>query len=303
MRPLIDISKHQAPQRIDYAVLSQSIEGAILRACYGNGKDVSFETHYGEFITFDKPLGAYMFLTNYMNVESQVDTLVKATKDKNLPLGVWLDVELEVGAEALTKGVVLKAVSQIDAAIGKPVGIYTSRYYWELIMGKSGLKGHPLWVAHYGVNVPALPAGWDNYVLHQYTSTGRLPGYASSLDLDRFNGDDKQFQEWIKQGAGELPPPEPLPDGEALFRIEVICSVLNVRSGPDINCSQKGLTYKGETHEVYETKYGWFRIGNGLWVSGNPAYVKRLEPLKPSLEERVSALETRVAKLEQQLID
>ena len=301
MKQLIDISSWQVPAKIDYSTLSTSISGAILRACYGSNKDASFDVHYNNLLSNDIPTGAYIFLTNYMTIESQVNALVKTVKDKNLPLGIWLDVELEAGAEFLTKNTVLKALSQIEEITGKTLGIYTSKYYWELIMGGISLNDHPLWVAHYGVENPALPIGWDTYVLHQYTSSGRLPGYSGNLDLNKFNGTDEQFQTWIKQGA--VPAPIISPDNNPLFKIEVICNALNIRSGPGTDYTIKGLAYKGDVYNVYEESNGWYRIGKGLWVSGYIEYAKKIAQQELDIEKRLTLLESEINSLKIRLSD
>lgn len=209
MKPIIDISSHQDPERIDYNALAGAIDGAILRACYGSRPDTAFDQHYGALTERGLPTGAYIYLTEYQPIENQVQTLLKAIQGKTLALGIWIDVELEEGATPLTKQTVHRAIQLIEAAIGQPVGIYTSAYYWGLIMGGVYYNTRKLWAAHFGVTTPNLPTGWSTWTLHQHTSSGRLPGYNRNLDVNRFNGTKAQYQAWINGDPGEVETPPP----------------------------------------------------------------------------------------------
>ena len=61
---------------------------------------------------------------------------------------------------------------------------------------------YALWLANYGTNqpqgynVPNTPAGrgFPNVAMHQYTSSGRLPGWNGNLDLNIFFGDAKAWK-------------------------------------------------------------------------------------------------------------
>jgi hypothetical protein len=97
--------------------------------------------------------------------------------------------------------------------------IYTSPSFWKNHMGDSqaladaGYK--TLWVAHWGVSAPAVPArnwGGRGWTFWQYTSDGTVPGIAGRVDLDKFNGLDLTPQAYsafsltasagsVKQGA------------------------------------------------------------------------------------------------------
>lgn len=210
MKPIIDISHHQNPGLIDYDKLASQIDGVIIRAAYGNKPDTAFEQHYEEFNKRGVPIGVYQFITEYMPVEEQVQTLYEMVmQDKNIPLGFWADVENETGADSLTKQTVHTYMQQVEALLGKEFGIYTSASQWAAIMGGTYYTNRKLWVAHYGTAYPALPMGWKSFWLWQYTSSKRLEGYAENLDANAFCCDDSVFQQWI--GGVSLPEPEPLP--------------------------------------------------------------------------------------------
>ena len=70
-----------------------------------------------------------------------------------------------------------------------------------------------LWVAHYGVspddnmNVGAFPT----YIMHQYTSSGSVPGIAGRVDLDAWFGSVDQFKKYGFQPNTPAPVPTPAP--------------------------------------------------------------------------------------------
>jgi uncharacterized protein YvpB len=88
------------------------------------------------------------------------------------------------------------------------------------------------------------------------------------------------------------------PISEPLFKARVICTALNVRKGPSTAFEIVDLLLKDEVVNVYEEQDNWFRIGEGRWCSGYPAYMERIEIAPPppvlTLEERVARLEKEV---------
>jgi len=290
MKPIIDISYWQPPSEINYDLLSGSISGVILIACYATGKDTRFEQHYNEFARRGIPIGAYHYITGNVSALGQAEAFRDAVAGKILQLGLWADVEDIRDGTALTRQHVVYYMTITEGLLGT-LYIYTSRAMWAAIMGTGS---HPygsrkLWVANYKVAAPALPVGWTSWWLWQYASDGDLPGYVGNLDMNHFFGTDEQYQEWV---GGAIPEP---PDEDALYQVEVIASALNIRPQPNTDCTPLYAVPKGTILDVYEEVGLWLRVGQGKFCSGNSAYVRRVEL---SLEERVTDLERRVTALE-----
>jgi GH25 family lysozyme M1 (1,4-beta-N-acetylmuramidase) len=103
-------------------------------------------------------------------------------------------------------------VQRIENLAGiKPI-IYTSRYKWSAVEPRPYWNRYDLWVAHYTtLSEPLLPEAWDTWVFWQYTSQGDGDKYGASsnhIDLNRFNGDEEDLQEYI---GGPFPPTPVLP--------------------------------------------------------------------------------------------
>lgn len=101
-----------------------------------------------------------------------------------------IDVELPKTDRALLEKFLVEFWSMWET---KTV-IYTSQYKWHSLIGAdyraSKLSPSPwLWVADYrDRKTPALPNAWDNWLLWQFTSKGKFPGYESVVDLNVWNG-------------------------------------------------------------------------------------------------------------------
>lgn len=195
MKRIIDISYWQDPSKIDYDKLAAQVDGVIIRCAYGVRKDTAFDRHYQELSSRGVPCGAYHFLVQFKSVDEQLAVVRQAVSGKNLKAGIWLDVELESGADALTRSQVIEFMTKAEAEFGE-LGIYTGRWCWNPIMGTTNnpYSSRKLWVGSYTTS-PYMPYGWDDWFIWQYTSSGRLDGYAGNLDMNRIT--DENWQAWI----------------------------------------------------------------------------------------------------------
>lgn len=106
-----------------------------------------------------------------------------------------LDLETSQGLDQ--QGVTLWArrwIAEVRRLTGVTPLMYTSPYGWASRTGDSpalARDGVPLWVAHWGVESPTLPAGeWDGngWRVWQYTSHGHVAGIQGRIDLDVAEG-------------------------------------------------------------------------------------------------------------------
>ena len=69
--------------------------------------------------------------------------------------------------------------------------------------------------------------------------------------------------------------------GSMLFQVEVLAVGLNVRSGIGTGYRIIRTEPKGTILSVYEVTNGWYKIGQGEWISGNPEYSKKHVVVEP----------------------
>jgi GH25 family lysozyme M1 (1,4-beta-N-acetylmuramidase) len=115
--------------------------------------------------------------------------------------GVWrpgdlppcLDVELDPGeftgmSAAQLVAHVTACLDIMEQLCGKRPVIYTYPAFWRERMGNTtSLSQYPLWIAAYPGPPPRIGGWGGNYVMHQYTDRGSVPGIPH-VDRDHFNG-------------------------------------------------------------------------------------------------------------------
>ena len=109
-------------------------------------------------------------------------------------------LDLEVAGTLGTTGLIGWVGTWLDRVYAKtgirPM-IYTSPSFWKKYLADTTTfadKGYSvLWVAHWGVLGPTVPAkNWSNrgWTFWQYDNCGTVPGISGCVDLDRYNGTD-----------------------------------------------------------------------------------------------------------------
>jgi lysozyme len=87
-------------------------------------------------------------------------------------------------------------LQRVESRVGVKPMIYTSPMFWAKKMGDSKWfadNGYRLWVAHWGVDQPDVPAGnWggNGWTMWQYDNCGTYAGINGCVDTDRFSGSD-----------------------------------------------------------------------------------------------------------------
>lgn len=188
----IDTSSYQATLNVAGAqldfVIAKATEGVGYVNPYCNA-------HASQALGSGKLLGLYHFARNRRNAATaEADFFVKNVRGYVGRALLVLDWEDGVADVAWAKSF----LDRVYATTGVRPLIYmsaspASTYAWEAVS-----KDYGLWIAGYPNNRPnslATPAcpykpghGW-NIVMWQYTSTGRIAGYAGNLDMNVFYGD------------------------------------------------------------------------------------------------------------------
>ncbi len=148
--------------------------------------------------------------------------------------------------------------------------LYTSPGYWREF-GRNSVtwEKHLLWIAHYNVSEPAIPAPWRDWLFWQYTDRGEGRKYGVSsaqIDLNRFNGTVDDLMARYNQGnTGQPtePPPPVCSQPMSPIRLRVIGQVLNIRSGPAVSFARVGELRQGSEVTVEAIKV---EGANRVWV-------------------------------------
>lgn len=73
----------------------------------------------------------------------------------------------------------------VKAATGTTPTLYTSPSFWNSKVGSAdAATGFKLWIAHWGVASPTVPAGWQSWAGWQTGSSGAIAGINGRVDTD-----------------------------------------------------------------------------------------------------------------------
>lgn len=193
-KTIMDVSRHQGT--IDWAKVKASgkVDGVMLRAMGNSAEDKpsapytdpQFARNYAECKRLGIPCGVYGYFkaTTHAEADKELAYFKKLLTGRSFKLPVAVDIEDKVqqalGKSALTglTAYILKAVE----SWGVYALLYTGLWFGStfLYMGGAALKPYDVWLAAYRTKKPT--PGWP-FGMWQYTSTARVPGVATNVDM------------------------------------------------------------------------------------------------------------------------
>ena len=220
----IDISKWQNGLNLEKV----SADFVIIKATEGVGyTDPLFKSFIEKALALGKRIGVYHFARPY--AQSFNDPITEANWFYSVVQPYIGRVMLVLDWEAERKNDVAWAKKWLDRVYElsgvKPV-FYSyescvNSYNWSSVAAE-----YDLWVARYRDYVPDYNydmsgAGqrpsvkwWNNYIMWQWTSSGRLNGWSGNLDCNIFYGDGQTWNAYVTQN-GRIPViHDPVPDAK-----------------------------------------------------------------------------------------
>ena len=193
-KTIMDVSRHQGV--IDWAKVKASgkIGGVIIRAMGNSGAgkaskpylDPYFARNYAECTRVGLPVGVYGYFkaTDRAQADKELALFKQALGGRTFQLPVAVDIEDKL-QEALSKSALTDIVAHCLSVVeswGVYAMLYTGLYFGQtnLYMGGAVLKPYDVWLAAYRTKKPA--PGWS-FGMWQYTSTARVPGVSTRVDL------------------------------------------------------------------------------------------------------------------------
>lgn len=188
LRGGIDVSKHQG--MIDWQAVKETghVKFVIIRAGFGryaNQKDPMFERNFLRAKAARIPVGAYWY-SYAMSVEEareEAQACLQVLKGKRFEYPIYYDVEEArqslLGKAALTE--ICEAFCDTLEKAGYYVGVYASTYWFTHKLNHARLaSSYTIWLADYRKDYDKdLKRG-----IHQFTSSGHVPGIRGSVDLN-----------------------------------------------------------------------------------------------------------------------
>lgn len=201
-KTIMDVSRHQGT--IDWAKVKASgkIDGVMLRAM-GNsaeGKpskpytDPQFARNYAECKRLGIPCGVYGYFkaVNREQADKELAYFRKLLTGRSFELPVAVDIEDEV-QQTLSKSALTDLTAHCLSTVeswGVYALLYTGLYFGQtyLYMGGAALKPYDVWLAIYPKDQRKTkpedkPKTAFVFGMWQYTSTARVPGVSTNVDM------------------------------------------------------------------------------------------------------------------------
>jgi lysozyme len=162
---------------------------AIARASYGLTVDSSFPTNHAGIKSAGLIRGAVHFFQPEKDATAQATlylNTVGALEPGDLP--PILDVEVTNGQSSATIAAGIQTwITVVEKKTNRTPIIYTGLQFWNSNLFPSTF-GAQLWIAEWGVQVPRLPNGWNDYVFWQSSCSAAVDGVPLPVNRNVFNG-------------------------------------------------------------------------------------------------------------------
>jgi lysozyme len=119
------------------------------------------------------PRGAYHYLTWDAPPGAQAHFFTRLLKDDPGELYPVVDYEESAGCPLQAAARLRVFIEEVEAILAQPCMVYTSPGFWQAHGSQDAFFGsRPLWLAHWGVERPAIPLPWKAFAFWQFTSKG-----------------------------------------------------------------------------------------------------------------------------------
>jgi peptidoglycan hydrolase-like protein with peptidoglycan-binding domain/GH25 family lysozyme M1 (1,4-beta-N-acetylmuramidase) len=203
MGHIVDISKHQPSEKIDWAKFTKDMDLLIFRVQYGSSvPDIEYKNHVANAKKFNVPFMSYAF-PEFVSVEdARVEARNAVARQDKDSLAMILDVETEYGKNSQPLGITklpqsvrlegIKAfVDELRKLGVKKVGAYVAHNVYDSWQFDTIAQLFDfVWIPKYGANDGKMhtPPSYPHH-LWQFSSVGKVDGYEGNLDVSCISGD------------------------------------------------------------------------------------------------------------------
>ena len=183
----IDI--YHGDQINDAGKLMPQVQFVYMKA-FENVADPAFSSRWDLMRRINMIRGAYDFFHPAKDPLAQASSfcgVVGQLQDGDLPCALdWESTDSTPSETDRTKA--LTWLNHVEAVTKKTPVIYCSPYFAQALSLTEEFARFPLWVAHYGVKCPLVPAPWNNWTFWQSGESAKVSGMLNACDIDQFNG-------------------------------------------------------------------------------------------------------------------
>jgi lysozyme len=142
--------------------------------------------------------GAYHWLYPQLHVGQQAEIFLNTVKNFKGMLPPAICLEAQKASQTEMERNVRVFVELMRDALGAAPVIYTSESYWKGNLAKADWAcEYPLWLDKPGSIWPSPLFPWAGWSFWQYSYQARLPGVATNLGLNWFNGSITELKKMV----------------------------------------------------------------------------------------------------------
>lgn len=206
----------------DFSKVPDDFVFEYIRASHGKAIDGRLSAHWNAAILAERLCGSYSFEEPDDDPRDEAKAWIDSGA-VHMVLPPTLDCEWLGGR---TPSQVLKYTTdyleELESQLGRVPVLYTGPGFWSSLGPEAKhprFKRYPLWIAHYGVTKPMVPAPWDTWTFWQHAANtivlsrgqqlfgtparkalaedpqarviaqpGLVPGVVGEVDCNKFNG-------------------------------------------------------------------------------------------------------------------
>lgn len=179
----IDVSHHSGT--VDWQkVKAQNYHFAYVKSSEGvDNPDARFEEHWKGLREAGMERGAYHFYVTEDDPVEQAKFFASRLKDDPGTLPPAVDVELlGKGTTGDMTTTLLTFLRTLEDELGVKPMIYTNPKFWDEYY-RPEFSGYHLWMAEYGVHMPKVPFGWENWLFWQRVADKTIDGVEKNADV------------------------------------------------------------------------------------------------------------------------
>jgi len=200
----IDVSHYQ--ELIDWPkVKASGVSFAIIKASEGTGYvDPMFEENFRGAVDAGIIPGTYHFFLPRFDALLQANHYLSTIKEivgSHPCLPPCIDLETAGATKAAMNASVSSFMQELERVSGRPGMLYTSPGFWSTYLPVPVFNQYrltistidwavknPLWLAHYTTGWPSQVYPWAGWTFWQYSSSGKISGIRTRVDMNLFNG-------------------------------------------------------------------------------------------------------------------
>lgn len=196
----IDVSHHQGHinwKRVKKGTPQEPpITFAYMKATEGSShSDTRFEENWSAAKTHGFIRGAYHYFSTKSPGEVQAKMFISKVKLEPGDLPPMVDVEDEPADKEKFRQELKKFIDIVEAHYKvKPI-IYTYSKFKKRHIEHEDFNGYHIWIARYNAKDPGIEN--DGWIIWQCNSKGRIPGIGNDVDINVFNGGNRELKELL----------------------------------------------------------------------------------------------------------